>query len=424
GELTVTDGTLNQKGIQSAASSFSYTNGRLRFASNVMVNDSEPVDITGSIPYKLPFASVQPESNQISLDVNVKNEGLAVINLLNNQVNFEKGEGEVKLTVRGTFQLPEVNGNATINNAVFSAQALPEKLTNVAGRINFDFDTISVKNLQGDFSKGKVVAEGDIPIYNDELIQIKKPLSVTLDRLAINLKGLYQGGVAGKVFITGAALNPIISGNVNLNNGLVLLPEGDTQTAIANNKEIKRFKASKEVNQEENARGRFNNLQLILGDKVKIERPPIISIQARGKLDVNGTFSNPIPVGTLKLEKGGVNLFTTQFNLARGEENTATFIKNQPRDPILDISLFAKVLDVIQNSDFTKPNATGLAALETIRVEANVNGSASKLDKNLELKSSPARSETEIVALLGGGFDGEGGGDLGLGLLNPFLSLS
>ncbi|MEO1187184.1 MAG: translocation/assembly module TamB domain-containing protein, partial [Cyanobacteria bacterium J06636_27] len=150
----------------------------------------------------------------------------------------------------------------------------------------------------------------------------------------------------------------------------------------------------------------------------KLSNLPIISIQASGDLNVNGTFRNPVPVGTLKLKKGGVNLFTTQFNLDRGEENTATFIRNQPRDPILDISLFAKVLDVIQSSDFSRPDATGLAALETVRVEASVNGFASKLDKNLELKSSPARSETEIIALLGGGFDGQGRGNSAVGLLN------
>ncbi|MDY6901782.1 MAG: translocation/assembly module TamB domain-containing protein, partial [Cyanobacteriota bacterium] len=418
GELTITDGTLNQKGIQSAAASFSYNNGRLRFASNVLVNDSEPVDINGSIPYKLPFASVAPESNLINLDVNVKDEGLAVLNLLNNQVAFEKGEGEVKLTVRGTLQEPIVNGNATINNAIFSAQALPEKLTNVTGQVNFDFDTIAVNNLQGDFSKGKVVAQGEIPIYDDKSIEMENPLSITLDKLAINLKGLYQGGVGGKVFIKGAALSPVISGNVNLNDGLVSLPEGETENTIDNSKKIKRLKASKENNQEENTRGRFDNFKLTLGKEIKVERPPIISIEASGDLDVNGTFRNPIPVGTLNLKKGGVNLFTTQFNLDRGEENTATFIKNQPRDPILDISLFAKVLDVIQSSDFSRPNATGLAALETVRVEANVNGPASKLNENLELKSSPARSETEIVALLGGGFDGDGRGNLAVGLLN------
>lgn len=417
GELTISDGTLNQQGIQSAAASFSYINGSLNFASNVMVENSEPVDINGTIPYKLPFTSVTPKSDQIELNVNVKNEGLAVLNLFTNQATFEKGEGKVQLTVRGTLEQPILEGNATLNNAIFSAQALPEKLTDVTGEVKFDFDKIIVENLQGNFSKGKVVAQGEIPVYDDQSIKITNPLGVTLDKLAINLKGLYQGGVGGNVMIKGSALNPVISGNVNLNNGLILLPENDTNTTIASNKGIERVKAAKQINTSENTRGKFNNLQLTLGKKVKVERPPIISIEATGNLNVNGTFRNPVPVGTLKLKKGGVNLFTTQFNLARGEKNTATFRANQPRDPILDISLFAKVLDVIQSSDFTR-NATGLATLETVRVEANVNGSASKLNENLELKSSPARSETEIVALLGGGYYGEGRANSTLGLLN------
>jgi len=417
GELTITDGSLNQKGIESAAASFSYSNGQLNFASNVMINDSQPVDINGKIPYKLPFASVTPESNQIDLNVNVRNEGLAVLNLFTNQVTFEKGEGEVYLTVGGTLEEPELNGEAAINNAVFSAQALPEKLTNVTAKIQFDFDTILVETLQGDFSRGKILAQGQIPIYDDQLSQENNPLSVSLDKLAIKLKGLYQGGVAGNLVIKGAALNPVLTGNIDLTNGLVLLPEGDTNNATVSGKEIQSIKATKQINNDENTRGKFKNLELSLGKKVKIESPPIISIEATGILNVNGTFRNPIPVGTLKLNKGGVNLFTTQFNLARGEENTATFRSNQPRDPILDISLFAKVLDVIQSSDFSRPNATGLAALETVRVEATVNGPASKLNENLDLKSSPARTQTEIVALLGGGFDG-GGGNSTLGLLN------
>jgi translocation and assembly module TamB len=77
------------------------------------------------------------------------------------------------------------------------------------------------------------------------------------------------------------------------------------------------------------------------------------------------------------------------------------------------------VLDVIQSSDIGRQSSSGLAALEGVRVEASVKGPASKLTDNLELKSSPARSETEIVTLLGGGFgDAPGRGDSTLGLIN------
>ncbi|MEH1828164.1 MAG: translocation/assembly module TamB domain-containing protein, partial [Nostoc sp.] len=426
GELQITEGMLNQSKIESATASFSYANGRLNFGSTVAVAGPKPVDITGSIPYKLPFASVAPDSEQISLDMKLENEGLALLNALTNQVIFEKGEGEVDLKVRGTLQKPQVDGIATVNNATFSAQALPGKLRRVTGRVLFNFDRISVENLQGRFSRGKVEAAGEISIFNNENVTINNPLTVNLDQLALNLKGLYQGGASGNLQITGSALNPMIGGRVNLFDGQVLLAESTDATTSANNSSlgVSPTKADKQSKPEigngtGNANARFNNLDLELGKNVQITRAPILSFRATGNLIVNGSINQPIPDGTIQLEQGGVNLFTTQFNLARGYKHTATFSPSQPRDPNLDIRLFAKVLDVTQSNDFGRVNATGLSALESVRVEATINGLASKLNENLELTSSPSRSQTEIVALLGGGFvDTQGRADSTLGLIN------
>ncbi|MBD2725753.1 translocation/assembly module TamB domain-containing protein [Nostoc sp. FACHB-892] len=425
GELQITEGLLNQSKIESAIASFSYANGRLNFGSTVAVAGPKPVDITGSIPYKLPFASVAPDSEQISLEMKLENEGLALLNALNNQVVFEEGKGEVDLKVSGTLQKPEVNGIATINDAIFSAQALPGKLEDVTGRILFNFDNISVENFQGRFSRGKVEAAGRIPIFNNENVIIDNPLTVNLDQLALNLKGLYLGGASGNLQITGSALSPVIGGKVNLFDGQVLLAESTDATSSANSglgvsptKDNKQSKA--EIgNGIGNATARFNNLDLELGKNVQITRPPILNFRATGNLIVNGSINQPIPDGTIRLEQGGVNLFTTQFNLARGYQHTATFSPSQPRDPNLDIRLYAKVLDVTQSNDFSRINTTGLSALESVRVEATINGLASKLNENLELTSSPSRSQTEIVALLGGGFvDTQGRGDSTLGLIN------
>ncbi|MEA5504209.1 translocation/assembly module TamB domain-containing protein [Halotia wernerae UHCC 0503] len=420
GELQIIQGTLNQKPIESATASFSYADGRLNFGSNISVAGPEPVNITGSIPYQLPFAAVAPQSNQISLDVNVKDQGLALLNLFTTQVAFENGEGTVDLKVRGTRQQPEVTGIATVNNATFSAQALPGKLTDVTGQVNFNFDSIFVESLQGKFSQGKVEAAGAIPIFNNGQTNIENPLTVNAEKLALNLKGLYQGGASGNLQITGSALNPLVGGKVNLFNGQVLLAEStNSSTAGDRNLGVEPTKANKQDKTENtNAIAKFNDLEIELGKNVEVTRPPILSFQATGNLTVNGSFADPIPDGTIRLKEGGVNLFTTQFKLANGK-NTATFRSNQPRDPILDVQLFAKVVDIVQSTDISRPSTAGLGALESVRVEATVKGSASKLNENLELTSSPSRSQTEIVALLGGGFvDTEGRGDSTLGLIN------
>ena len=141
-----------------------------------------------------------------------------------------------------------------------------------------------------------------------------------------------------------------------------------------------------------------------LGKNIEISSPPIFQFLATGTLNVNGSLDNPSPDGIIGLKEGNVNLFTTQLSLARGHNHKAIFTKDKGLDPYLDIVLFAKVLDVIQSTDFNKPNNNGLADLENVRVEASVQGLASQLNDNLVLRSAPARTETEIIALLGGGF--------------------
>lgn len=423
GELQITDGQLNQKPIESASTTFSYNNGRLDFFSNLSIAGPQPVNISGSLPYKLPFATKNPDNDQISLDVKVQNEGIALLNLLTNQIAFEQGEGEIDLKVRGTRLKPILNGSATVQNATFAAQALPGKLREVTGSIQFDFDRILVENLQGKFSRGKVEAAGELPVFNNTLA-INNPLNVNLEQLNLKLKGLYQGGASGNLQITGSALNPAIGGMISLYDGQVLLAESTNTEQPSNNTGISLTKLNKQDKPETTGAGaiaRFNNLQIELGKNLQITRPPILSFRAVGNLTVSGTFTDPIPVGTIQLKDGGVNIFTTQFRLARGYKHTATFRANQPRDPDLDVQLFAKVLDVVQNSDFSdsRLSPTGLAALETVRVEANVKGQASRLNESLELRSTPSRGENEIVALLGGGFvNTQGLGDSTLGIIN------
>jgi translocation and assembly module TamB len=421
GELDITEGQLNQKPITSATAGFSYADGRLRFGSKFAALGSEPVDITGNIPYKLPFASVEPDNNSIELDVKVKNESLGLLNILTNQIAFEDGEGEIDITVRGTREKPLVKGIANLNNATFVAQALPGKLTNVSGEAEFDFDKVLVENLQAKFSDGKIEAQGEIPIFKSQSIQIENPLDVKLDKLVLNLKGLYQGGASGDLDITGSVLQPAIGGNILLSNGQVLIADSSASALSENDSESLFFAANKQnkIPNVDSGIVRLNNLIIKLGNNVEIASPPVFNFQANGELNVTGSLDDPIPAGTIRLTRGGVNLFTTQFKLARSYEHTATFRRSQPRDPDLDVRLVAKVLDGVQTTNLSRQLTTGLSELETVRVEATVRGSARQLDRNLELRSSPSRSQTEIITLLGGGFlDTQGRGDSTLGLIN------
>lgn len=420
GQLQVVEGSLNGTQVESAIGNFSYANSRLNFGSNITIAGPEPITIDGSIPYQLLPDSVRPDSSAISLNLNVRNEGLAVLNLFTPQIAWREGQGDIRLNVEGTLLRPIITGSATVANATIEATALQEPLTNLTGKILFDRDRIRIESLQGQFSQGRVSAQGVLPILaslSSDDPDINNPISVSLDRLALNRKGLYQGAVNGNITVRGSAFVPEIGGQVELNNGQVLLSDATTtgggtsgQTAPEQFTPI------------------LNNLQLVLGNNVQIVRAPIINFVASGQLTVNGTLNDLRPEGTIRLRSGQVNLFTTQFVLARGYPQTAIFERDRGLDPVLDIRLIASVPEVTRSrvptpgtAEFTDDSvfATSLGALQTVRVQARATGPASQLFNNLELTSSPSRSRNEIIALLGGGFVNTlGRGDSTLGIAN------
>lgn len=462
GEIEVANGRLNGTPVQDASTIFGYSGARLNFSSRVVVAEPEPLTLVGSIPYRFEF--MDPTLNPgeaISLRVDVRNEGLSLLNLLTNrQFSWDGGEGAVELEVGGTLSAPLATGVARFENARFSALALPEPITNVAGVILFNRDRIQVQSLQGQFSDGQITAQGLLPIFNplnmpppDDGVNgngtspgdatnpgdgstgagnapgtgtggsdpVNAPLSLNLTDIALNFKGLYRGGVNGQVIVTGTALAPRIGGEIILSNGRVLLPSSGSgsATTVADTSTEEGFTSPP----------RLNNLQLTLGNNLLVTLEPILNFVARGQLTINGTLGALRPSGTIRLLGGQVNLFTTQFNLARNYESTAQFLPERGLDPLLDVRLTTSVIEVTRapsqfqtatpyaSSEVADQAVGDYGAFQTVRVQASVVGPASELFDNLELSSSPNRTENELIGLLGGSFVntlGQGDGTLAI----------
>ncbi|MDX2213372.1 MAG: translocation/assembly module TamB domain-containing protein [Oculatellaceae cyanobacterium bins.114] len=447
GEVGVTDATLNRTNVQEAGILFGYNNARLLFSGRVVVAEPQPLTLSGSIPYRFAFMDENLNPGEdIKLNVDVQNEGLALLNLLTRrQLVWDGGQGNVQLRVDGTLSQPRATGIATFENAQFSAQALPEPLTNVNGRILFNTDSIQVEKLEGQFSNGRIEALGVLPIFRaanalpptptptalptappeTPVPSSSQPLTISLTGLALNLKGIYNGGVNGRVVLTGSALAPRIGGGIILSRGQVFLPETSQATAPISS-------SSPETNQGfATVPPQLNNLRLTLGDRLLITREPILNFVATGDLFINGTAGNLRPKGVIRLQSGQVNLFTTQFNLARGYNSQATFTPNRGLDPFIDVRLSTSVIEVTRapavfqtaapyaQSEVADVPIGDFGAFQTVRVQASVRGQASELFDNLELSSSPRRSENEIIALLGGSFINTlGQGDSTLAIAN------
>ncbi|TAE05228.1 MAG: translocation/assembly module TamB [Oscillatoriales cyanobacterium] len=431
GELSLQDGTLNRELIKKADGSFSYSNARLNFGGSALVTQTEPIEVQGSLPFELPFATVKADSNQIDLRANLQNEGLAIINVLTPQLTWVSGKGQVQIRVGGTLERPVAQGIANFENATVRAKAFPEPLTGLTGAVRFEGDRIRVEGIRGQWSQGEIVAQGVIPLsvpFAEGDVDGASPLAVNLDKLGLDLKGLYRGKVVGQVQAIGTALRPQLSGKIELYEGEVFLPSAGGATKLVSaaaspetpsaaievspSVAVSPAVATPTVTSSSPSfEVRLNDLQLNLGRGIQVKSPPILSFGATGGLTVNGTLDDLRPEGTIRLTNGAVNLFTTQFRLDRGYPQTATFIPSQGLDPTLDVRLATSVQEVtrfrtpgnsVASEIADEPNLFG--NVRSVRVQALVRGKASQLVDSLELRSSPNRSQIEIVALLGGSF--------------------
>ncbi|MGB3615958.1 MAG: translocation/assembly module TamB domain-containing protein [Elainellaceae cyanobacterium] len=415
GEINLANAALNNTAVEAATARFSYSDARLNLIGQMRLNEANPLRVVGSIPYRLPQATVEPADNRLSLKVELENDGLALLNVINNQVRWEGGEGSASLNIGGTLDQtpsglkiqPLARGVATFDDAVFSAQVLPGELTEVTGEIQFISDRIQIDNLEGRFSNGQVRAQGTIPLATPDVSDDDTgmaPLKVDLTDLAINLKGLYNGNADGRIQVTGTALAPRLRGEIFLSDGRISLPEAsppgaappsETQTnAIFQPPEL-------------------DELRVVLSDRLLITRAPLLNFVARGDVEVSGPLAeiqSLRPVGTIRLRSGQVNLLTSQFNLDRRYDNIARFLGST--DPVLDVRLETSVFE--QTRQIPRPRAPfavsevaelpgqRLGALQTVQIQAAVQGPASQLFNSIELSSSPSRSDAEILALLGG----------------------
>ncbi|MEO0408986.1 MAG: translocation/assembly module TamB domain-containing protein, partial [Cyanobacteria bacterium P01_A01_bin.135] len=436
-EIALAEATLNNKVIDAATARFGYRDARLNLIGEMSLadNGADPLQISGSIPYQLPQATVPPANNRLSLNLALENEGLALIDLLNNQVSWKGGTGIARLDISGTLEQtptgltlqPFAEGLAQFDDVTLAAAALPGDLTGVTGELRFDGDRIQVNDLAGQFSSGSVSAQGSIPLAEPDATGADAPpLKVDLSDLALNLKGLYNGEADGRLQVGGTALAPRLRGEVLLSRGRISLPNAEADGLSVPSAPP----ASPSIFQPLE----LDNLRVVLGDRLLITRAPLLNFVARGDVTVSGPLNDIpslSPTGTIRLRSGQVNLLTSQFNLDRGYDNIARFLGST--DPVLDVRLETSVFEQTQavprsRDFFSAPEVLDLPTqrlnnLQTVQIQATVQGPASQIFNNIELTSSPSRSDGEILALLGGVSDG-GSDDSALALAGSALFTS
>ncbi|MGD1937393.1 MAG: translocation/assembly module TamB domain-containing protein [Cyanophyceae cyanobacterium] len=408
GQIELLDGRLNQLPVQSATGSFNYSAARLNFGSRVLVQGKgdDPIRISGGLPLPLPISTVQPDSDAIRFKASVTNEEFGLISLIAPQFQWLGGEGRADVEVAGTLSQPIANGELVLNDAEVAISELPEPLKGISGTAQLEGDRLIVNNIQGNLTEGQIRIDGALPLFPlpNSAPPITKPITVDLDQLRLTLRDLYQGGVNGQIVVNGSAIAPEIGGKIGLVGGRVVLPT-DPTALNAGGGAASAAGGDIPVS--------FNDLEISLGKGLQIVQRPLLNFLARGGLTLDGRLADLKPSGRIEVRRGQVNLFATQFFLERGEPQFVEFRPEDGLDPYLDVNLIANVVESSNNpftTDNTAADSTEIrenfvdraGVGQTVRVRASVEGNASEILNNLALTSRPARSEGQILALIGG----------------------
>ena len=402
GNLSLTDGTVNRQAIEFIAVKFIYDKLNINFDANMKVADKDAVIASGNFGV----------FGNFNVKLNVKDEGIAFINIFNQPVRWVAGNGNINLTASGTFKDPKIAGKITVDNAKVKIAGLPGDFTEVQGDIDFTSDRL-ISNIIGNFNEGRLGLMGILPISNAGLLQESSPeyqqaLAINADKLKLNVRDISSDNFNSRVIVRGSLLVPRITGEVALGDGrLVIGNDADPNSstvATAN-----------------------NDLPDVILDRLSVKlqnmqvtRFPIFNFLGEGTLVVNGTFQKPEPDGKINVTRGQFNAISTRFRLDRAYENFVEFKPNQGLNPTLNVRVSGAVAEITRvpiNSnrpnDLFSPNevpASNLGAQRTLRVQASVTGTA--LAPDIRLSSSPPRSQAEIIALIGGGvLQQQGGSD-------------
>ncbi|MBE9223124.1 translocation/assembly module TamB domain-containing protein [Cyanobacterium stanieri LEGE 03274] len=434
GSVEIANATINGTTIEETNANLGYRNSRLDFlATSNLTGEEESARLLGSFPFRFLPQSDNPDSDDFRFRLNIEESGFGLLRVVsNNQFNLVEGSGGVDLDIQGKYNQSQntitdfiADGLATINDGVMEVAFIPDTpITNINGDILFDFDQITIPSLTGNFSQGNILVTGGLPLFTRD--SQGDMLTASIDNLALSLPNLYQGNARGDMEIGGSAIAPIIGGNITLFDGDVFLSAGQgnngnhssngntTNIDIGSNPLI--------------SNTTVDNLVLTFGNDITITQVPVLNLNARGSLNLRGDINNLQPQGEIELTGGSVNLFTSRLRLNRNYNNIARFTPENGFNAFLDMQLETSVTETnrYQLADNTGANEirdtsgiNSIDTLETIRVRANVNGFSNNITDSLQLTSIPAREETEIIALLGGGFfNNFVDGDTGLTLAN------
>ena len=410
GAFSLVNGTINGRPLGELAGNFNY----LDSVGKLVTTPNSIVKIDATVAYPL-----QPNrTNTVAVQAKIDNQAFQLLDAFTqNQLQWVDGNGEIAIAINGDLNIEAdtirgilgdlvATSAIKIENATIKTKQLESniKLTAV-GNANLQQEIIQVEGISGSLADSPFSIAGNLPIFQP---QNNQPLTVILgsrnvdsediEPKTIKLKGLYNGEIASLIEVSRTALNPVISGDILLQQGKVEIPKREQEenneesTAKLTNAANQEVAQSKQLNQPQQANNlpinpTFDNFKVTLGRGFRFSRSlPRVNFRLAGDITVNGGLDNLRGNGQIELKRGSLFLLDNSFFITRDRPQVVTFSPNRSLlNPQLDVELQTTVVDAPNfdrlqaNNNEIRDDIVAAANPEQIDVRILVEGEANQL---------------------------------------------
>lgn len=282
----------------------------------------------------------------------------------------------------------QARGNIKLQEVLLKSAILPNPIQ-ITGDIDLDNQSLQVKYLEGIFAQSKLAVTGMLPLFRPQ-DNIDNPLTLTVEKAKLDIANLYEGDLEGLLTVKGTAFSPKISGDIRLANGQVFVPQApsaqeQTSPIFSQNPWFKPRKSQSLLTPQ------LENLRVTL-DNLFVKQVPLYDFAFGGALTLNGPLTdlNRLqPQGAIALSRGRISFLDTRFLLERRYKNQITFRPSQGLlNPDIDIKMRTIVSELPQSKRLRSaesneiPDDT-LNQVQRIDINLNIYGSLHKLVPNL-----------------------------------------
>lgn len=290
---------------------------------------------------------------QMSIKVKLDNANLAILPMLNKNVESGSGETSGGLVLSGTLEEPFVDGSFIINNGTIKLKQMSTLIENLKMAVKFEGRRLRLEEMSAKIGpNGKLNASGTYALLDGETAPYQ--LDVKADNVEI-VSPLFSGIINGKASVTQKRNRPHIAGEIRLDKVLINMPTIPELQPGTSNIGL--------------------DIKIDLGPEIHLYNKYLYDLWLAGGLHIMGSTRYTNVDGSIMATKGTVSYLRTPFKIRRATAGFPT--------P-------GSVLPTISLDSYTK--------FGRYNVNMQINGPLDQME--LHLSSDPPLSQQELFRML------------------------